>query len=79
MQLDGTRVLFPVTHIHYKGGLYRKLGEALLEATCEEAVIYQSCSDGQVWVRPRSSFEGEVERDGIRVLRFAPMEQARRD
>ncbi|MEM6385573.1 MAG: DUF1653 domain-containing protein [Pseudomonadota bacterium] len=43
------------THRHRNGGLYRVLGEAIWEPDRSPAVIYDD-ADGQVWVRPLSSF-----------------------
>lgn len=43
------------THRHRKGGLYRVVTTALIEATLELAVVYDS-SDGHVWVRPYKEF-----------------------
>ena len=44
------------THRHRKGGLYRKLGEAIWEPERCLAVIYDD-AEGQVWVRPKQDFE----------------------
>lgn len=51
------------THRHKKGGLYRVLGKAVLEADRSDVVIYDD-ADGAVWVRPVAEFE-----DG----RFTPL------
>lgn len=44
------------THRHRKGGLYRKLGEAIWEPERSLVVIYDDAA-GQVWVRPKQEFE----------------------
>lgn len=50
------------THRHCKGGLYRVLGQGILEADRTEAVIYQD-KDGTIWIRPTLEFEdGRFER-----------------
>lgn len=38
------------------GGIYEVLHAASLEATLEPVVVYRSCSDGSVWVRPAAEF-----------------------
>lgn len=60
---------FAATHRHYKGGVYRRLFEALHSETEERLTVYQS-ADGRYWVRPTAMFE-EVLADGRR--RFAPL------
>ena len=56
---------------HFKGNVYRFLGIAKDSETLEEMVVYQAMyRDGQMWVRPKDMFFGEVERDGKRMLRF---------
>lgn len=42
---------------HYKGGVYRKVCEALQECDHMEMVVYSSMETGQVWVRPKFEFE----------------------
>ena len=56
------------THRHRKGGLYRRLGEAVLEADHSPVVIYDDI-EGQVWVRDKAGFE-----DG----RFTPVTAPRK-
>lgn len=57
------------THRHYKGGLYRVIGFARLEADGAAAVIYEN-EAGEKWVRPRTGFY-ETMADGRR--RFEPL------
>lgn len=45
------------TYLHYKGGLYIKLHEALHTETNEVLVIYVCAVRGEVFARPKSSFE----------------------
>ena len=52
------------THRHRKGGLYRVLGQAVLEADRTDVVVYDD-AEGTVWVRPVAEFE-----DG----RFTPVD-----
>ena len=44
------------THRHRKGGLYRVLGGAIWEPDRSPVVIYDD-AQGNVWVRPRETFE----------------------
>ena len=56
---------------HFKGGLYRLVGIAKDSETLEEMVVYQAMyGDGQMWVRPKSMFFGQVHRDGQVFDRF---------
>lgn len=43
------------THRHRKGGAYRVLAHATLEADRSEAVVYDD-AEGNIWVRSRSEF-----------------------
>lgn len=52
------------THRHKKGGLYRKLGQAVLETDRSDVVIYDD-ADGTVWVRPIAEFSDNA--------RFTPL------
>jgi hypothetical protein len=57
---------------HYKGGVYELVCEARLEADGAPVIVYRG-SDGVVWVRPKDVFFEEIEVDGMRVPRFAPI------
>lgn len=54
------------THRHRKGGLYRVLGQGVLEADRSAVVLYDDL-EGTIWVRPLAEFE-----DG----RFEPLENS---
>ena len=41
---------------HYKGGIYRVLCYAKMEASEEEVVVYESLKGGIPWVRPLKEF-----------------------
>lgn len=60
------------THEHYKGGLYRVLGEARHSETEEWLVVYEQLwpKARGFWVRPREMFHGTLE-DG--TVRFRPL------
>ena len=56
---------------HFKGNIYKLIGIAKDSETLEEMVVYQAMyGEGQLWVRPKEMFYGEVERDGKRIPRF---------
>ena len=58
----GARFLadFHPTHRHIKsGGLYEIVGEATIEATMEEAIIYRS--NHRWWIRPAKEFHERFE------------------
>lgn len=55
---------------HYKGGLYRVLGEALHTDDESEMVIYESVQDGRWWARPKAEFFGKVETSEGIIPRF---------
>ncbi len=59
---------------HYKGQLYALIGYAKHSETLEEMVIYQAqYGDKQIWVRPKVMFFEEVDVNGRRQPRFAPV------
>ena len=39
------------------GGLYRIIGQAMIEATLTPAYVYESLSTGDHWVRPQAEME----------------------
>lgn len=56
---------------HFKGGLYKFIGEAKHSETQGELVVYQAMyGDKQIWVRPKEMFYGTTEIDGKQVKRF---------
>ena len=59
---------------HYKGGEYEVIGVARHSETLEPLVVYRPLYNASgLWVRPHAMFFGEVEVDGVRQPRFAPM------
>ena len=60
---------------HFKGGVYEVIGVAKHSETLEETVVYRSEKDGGLWVRPASMWEEEIERDGVRMRRFTPLDE----
>lgn len=63
------------THRHYKGGLYRVLGQAIHSETEERMTVYQT-EDGRWWVRPSAMFDETVTVDGKSMARFRPLTEA---
>ena len=59
---------------HFKGNVYRVLHIAKHSETLEEMVVYQAMyGERGIWVRPKSMFEEEIERDGKTFRRFSPI------
>jgi hypothetical protein len=59
------------TYRHYKGPFYKTVSFALHSETEEELVIYYAIEKPeQLWARPRTMFESDVEIDGKTVKRF---------
>jgi hypothetical protein len=59
---------------HYKGGEYEVIGVARHSETHEPLVVYRPLyNDSGWWVRPHSTFFGEVEIDGKTTARFEPV------
>lgn len=59
---------------HYKGGLYEVIGVARHSETLAPLVVYRPLYGAAgLWVRPHAMFFGDVEVDGLRVPRFAPL------
>ena len=65
----------PGRYRHFKGMEYQVIGTARHSETLEEMVVYRALyGDGGLWVRPAAMWS-EVERDGYRGPRFAPVEE----
>ena len=66
----------PGRYRHFKGNEYEVLGVARHSETLEDMVVYRALyGDGGLWVRPAAMWSETVEKDGCRVLRFAPVEE----
>ena len=56
---------------HYKGHRYEVIGLAKHSETLEELVVYRALyGEFGLWVRPKTMFEEEVEKEGKKVPRF---------
>jgi len=49
---------------HYKGNIYKVIGVAKHSETLEDMVVYQG-EKGDVWVRPKSMWNDEIELNGV--------------
>ena len=59
---------------HYKGGEYEVLGVVRHSESLEPMVLYRPlCGTSGMWVRPCSMFFEQVELNGLRQPRFAPI------
>ena len=59
---------------HYKGGEYEVMGVARHSETLEPLVMYRPLyNDTGWWLRPFAMFVEEIEIDGKRQPRFAPL------
>ena len=56
------------TYKHYKGNVYKIIAFAKHSETCEDMIVYQSISHGDIWVRPKSMWNETVDDNG--TLRF---------
>ncbi len=57
---------------HYKGNRYELLGIVNHSETLEKMVLYKALyGDGEMWVRPLSMWDEEVETENGKVLRFS--------
>ncbi len=64
----------PGRYRHYKGGEYEVLGVVRHSESLQPMVLYRPLyNDSGSWVRPFAMFLEEVEIDGQRVPRFAPV------
>ena len=56
---------------HFKGKEYELMAIAKHSETLEEMVVYRALyGEREVWVRPKSMWQEEVEYNGERVKRF---------
>lgn len=59
------------TYKHYKGNMYQVLYIANHSETLEKMVVYKALyGEGEIWVRPASMWEEEIEINGKTVKRF---------
>lgn len=73
----GNRISMDLYYRHFRNGkLYRFVTFATVEATEEEAVVYQAMyGERKYWIRPKRNFFEEVMHEGKRVCRFQPVSE----
>ncbi len=59
-----------VLYKHYKGGLYREIGEGVHTETNEELTIYMSVETGKLYARPTDMFHELVNHKDALTPRF---------
>ena len=60
---------------HFKGKEYEVLYIANHSETLEKMVVYKALyGDGEIWVRPLSMWNEEIEKDGVKSKRFTLVE-----
>jgi hypothetical protein len=66
--------LAPGRYRHYKDKLYEVIGVARHSETLEPMVVYRALyGEEGLWVRPYAMFCEDIEIDGVRQPRFAPL------
>lgn len=55
---------------HFKGNIYKVIAIAKHSETLEDMVVYESVKTKEIWVRPLTMWDDEVEKDGITYKRF---------
>ncbi|MDO9194851.1 MAG: DUF1653 domain-containing protein [Undibacterium sp.] len=58
---------------HYKGGIYELVCEATQESDLSPVIVYRS-HNGSIWTRPKSVFFEAIEVGGVRMQRFAAID-----
>ena len=53
---------------HYKGNIYKIINFAKHSETCEDMIVYQSVTNGDIWVRPYEMWNETIDEKG--TLRF---------
>ena len=53
---------------HYKGNIYKIIALGKCSETLENLIVYQSLSDGQIWIRPEKMWNETVDENS--TLRF---------
>lgn len=61
-------------YVHFKGGTYAVVANALDSETKEAVVIYRSQQTGQLWVRATAALLETVMVDGVPTPRFTAVD-----
>ena len=59
---------------HFKGNEYEVIGFATHSESNEKMVLYKSLYTDELWVRPYDMFAEVIEKDGVEIHRFEPIE-----
>ncbi len=66
----------PGIYRHHKGQQYEVLGVARHSETEEEFVVYRALyGERGLWIRPLAMFTERVEKGGVSVPRFSPIDE----
>lgn len=67
--------LKPGRYRHFKGQEYQVIGIATDSESLAEMVVYRALyGEGGLWVRPLTMFCETIERDGVSMPRFQPID-----
>ncbi len=61
-------IIVDKTYKHYKGNIYKIITIGKNSETLEEMIVYQSVSDGKIWIRPKAMWNDIINNQG--TLRF---------
>lgn len=56
------------TYKHYKGNIYKIIALGKNSENLEDMIVYESVSDGKIWIRPQSMWNDTIDQQG--TLRF---------
>ena len=66
------KIIQPGVYRHYKGNMYKVIGQARHSETMEELVVYQALyGEYGLWVRPKTMFLETVVKESREIPRFA--------
>ena len=74
---EAVKTIPPGRYRHFKGNEYEVIGIARYSETEEAMVVYRALyGERGLWVRPVKMFFETIERDGKRMKRFEPVDDA---
>ncbi len=59
-------IIIGKTYKHYKGNMYKIIAFARHSETGEDMIVYQSLKNKDVWVRPKSMWNEEINENTLR-------------
>ena len=60
------KIIIGKTYKHYKGNMYKIIAFARHSETGEDMIVYQSLKNKDVWVRPKSMWNEEINENTLR-------------